>query len=296
MGTTILIIIGIIVVFYFIGSSQKNTKSTPNRQKPTSNYQDSNKKIKEEAKEIEVPTASSLVKNVKTIDDIKALDKESNKWLDKFQETDYEIPKFERLYKVYEDAYCKAHDIVFYYQYLPELELTSPQEVIDNAYTVVNVDEFKEKKKEIGGLTDEWIEITGNELIDDSLENAVEQKPEYWDSLIKFRQIVESEALFSEKKAMINDLTASDKPFTEAFFFLGDNETAGEFWIKDLIKSYGVPLVDKLYEMGFDSPEKYIVLDMELIKNTKGFGPQKIEQLEKAIRRIKKQHTPNTRS
>lgn len=293
MGTTILIIIGIIVVFYFIGSSQKNTKSTSNRQKPTSNYQDSNKKLKEEAKEIEVPTVSSLVKNVKTINDIKALDKESNKWLDKFQETDYEISKFERLYKVYEDAYCKAHDIVFYYQYVPELELTSPQKVIDNAYTVVSVDEFKEKKKEIGGLTDEWIEITGNELIDDTLENAIEQKPEYWDSLIKFRQIVESEALFSEKKEIINDLTASDKTFTEAFFFLGDNETAGEFWIKDLIKSYGVPLVDKLYEMGFDSPEKYIDLDLELIKNTKGFGPQKTEQLEKAIRKIKKQHTPN---
>lgn len=283
------------MVIYFIGSSQKNTKSMSNRQKPITNYQASTKKLKEEAKEIEVPTVSSLLKNVKTLDDIKVLDKESNKWLEKFQETEYEIPKYEKLYKVYEDAYYKAHDIVFYYQYVPVLELTSPRKVIDNAYSVVSVNEFHDKKKEIGGHDNEWIEVTGNELINDSLENVVEQKPKYLDSLIKFRQIIESEIPYSEKKEMINELTASDMTFTKEFFFLEDNENAGEFWIKDLIKSYGVPLVDKLYEMGYDSPDKFIDLDIELIKNTKGFGSQKIEQLKDAIRKIKKQHTPNTR-
>lgn len=290
MGTTILIVIGMIVIFCFIGSSQNTDKPTTYKRKPTSNYKDWIKKQKEDAKEIEVPTVSSLVKNVKTLDDIKALDIESNKWLDKFQNTNYEISKYERLYKAYEDAYCKAHELIFYYQYIPELELTSSNKIIKNAYTVVSVNEYKEKKKEIGGRADDWIEITSHELIDNKLENAVEQKPDYWDSLIKYRQIVESEASYSEKKNMINELTALDKKFTDEFFLLDDNETAGEFWIKELIKSFGVPLVDKLYEMGFDSPDKFIDLDMEVIGNTKGFGPKKIEQLENAIMKIKKQH------
>ena len=289
MGTIVLIIIGVIVIYYFIGSSQKNT----NGQRSTDNYQNSIKKQKEEAKKIEVPTASSLVKKVKTLDDIKALDRGSNKWLDKFQDTDYEIAKYERLYNVYEDAYCKANDLVFYYQYIPELELTSPQKIIDNAYEVVSVEEFKERKKEIGGRVYDWNEITVNELINDTLENTIEKKPDYWDSLIKYKQIVKSEVSCSEKKKMINELTASDKVFTEEFFFLDENESAGDFWIKDLIKSYGVPLVDKLFEMGYDSPERLLELDRELIRNTKGFGPQKTEQLDKAIRKIKKQHTPN---
>ena len=58
------------------------------------------------------------------------------------------------------------------------------------------------------------------------------------------------------------------------------------------VKSYGVPLVGKLFEMGYDSPERLLELDRELIRNTKGFGPQKTEQLDKAIRKTKNNIRP----
>lgn len=55
-----------------------------------------------------------------------------------------------------------------------------------------------------------------------------------------------------------------------------------------MIKSYDVPLLDKLYEIGFDTPDKYVNLNIEEIENIKGFGSHRIEQLNQAIMKMDK--------
>lgn len=292
MAAIIVITTVIIIFLYVFNWSPQSNVTPPNRQRLTTDYENSIKKLKEEAKEIKVPTVSSLVKSVKTKEDIEVLEKEADRWIDKFQETDFEISKYEKLYTNYEDALRIIYYTPIYYQYFPEIELTSPQKVMDNAYKVVSADDFKRENKEIEGVLEDWIEILGMELMEEPLENLIEQKPKYWDSLISFQQIVNSKISYLEKVKIINELSISDKSFTdEFFFFLEEDELAGESWIKDLIRSYGVPLVDQLYDMGYNTPDKYIDLNLELIEKTKGFGPKRIEKLKAAIKKIKKEHS-----
>lgn len=292
MTLLIIFIVGIVVmILYIVGSSQEKNNAKNAKQnlhnKKSIDYE------KEKLKEIRVPSVKSIVKKIKNREDIIFIENEIDKWFDKYQKTDFSNSKYEKLFNNYEDAIRIIYYETLYYQYVPEIELTSPQKLIDNAYRVVSADDFKQINKEIGGILDDWIEIKGMELMEEPLENLIEQKPEYWNSLIKFRQIVNDKISYLEKVEKINKLTLSDKIFTEEFFFLDEGESAGEFWIKSIIKSYGVPLVDKLYEMGFDTPDKYVNLNIEEIKNIKGFGSHRIKQLNKAIKEIKNNNLGN---
>src|SRR5690606_25588160 len=150
-----------------------------------------------------------------------------------------------KLFNNYEEASCRLFYNPFYYQYVPEIELSSPQIVIDNAYRVLSADDFKRENKKIGGIEYDWNETQARDLMENPLEMSLEQKPDYWDSLISFRQIVDSNMPYLEKVKLINELSKSDKSFTDEFFFIDEDELAGEIWIKDLIRSYGVPLVDQ---------------------------------------------------
>lgn len=233
-------------------------------------------------------TVASLLKSVKSEKDIKKLEQQSEKYADKFQDSDYENTKYEKLSEIYQDAFAKACDMVFYYQFVPELELNTPKSTLDFAYEVVKVEEYKSKRKEIGGTDYEWEEITGDYLYDDKLENVIEKKPFYFDSLVKFRQIVDSEDSFEAKKDAVNSLANSDKSFFDQFFNRESNESAGEQWTKEFLINYGVPLVERLYDLGYDSPQKIANINLEEVKSINGFGPRKIEQLEIAIEKFKK--------
>ncbi len=235
MGITILII-GIILTLYVTVSTLGRVSIASGKQMSADNYEGAADKGKGETKSFKIPTVNSLVKGVKTLNDIKALGKESQKLLDKLQDAGFEVSKYERLYRVYEDAFRKAHTIVFYYQYIPKIELTSPQKVIDNAYKLISADDYKKKRKEMGGRAEDWVEIKADDIIDGTLESAVQEKPAFWDSLIKYRKIVESEESYSNKKQMINELTASDNAFLEKFFLLEGDETAGDYWGETLMK------------------------------------------------------------
>lgn len=233
-------------------------------------------------------TVASLMKSVKSEKDIKRLEQQSEKYMDKFQESDYENTRYEKLSEIYQDAFGKACDMTFYYQFTPDLELNTPKSILEFAYEVVSAEDYKKVRKEIGGTEYEWTEITGDSLYDDKLEDSLEKRPFYFDTLVKYRQIVDSDKSFETKKEEINSLANSDKSFLDEFFDRESNESVGEQWTKELLISYGVPLVDRLYDLGFNTPQKIAEIDLDKIKSVNGLGPQKIEQLGSAIAKIKK--------
>lgn len=274
----------------------KEALSIPTAAKRTTSVNTASEQSKPKQENI---TLKSILASVSKPQDIKKLEIESEKYDDKFANSDYENTKYEKLSQLYQEAFRQACDIVFYYQFVPNLDLNSPKQVIDFAYKTVEKSEYKLKRKEIGGTEYEWNEITGDDLYDSKLSEVIEEPPFYYNSLVKYRQIVDSDIPFEEKKNSINNLVESDKSFFDEFFERGIKESAGEQWTKVYFQSFGIPLVDRLYDLGYDSPMKFIETDIETFKTINGLGPQKIEQLQVAINKLRKEieNTPtNTRS
>ncbi|MFW6046994.1 MAG: helix-hairpin-helix domain-containing protein [Candidatus Woesearchaeota archaeon] len=233
-----------------------------------------------------IPTISSLLNAVKDLNDIKKLEKEYLKYENKYRDDDSDNIKIEELYSIYEDAYHKALDKTLYYQFIPHIDLNTPKRLLEVAFEVYDIDKYRDIRKIIGGSETDWIEIKGNDLLDDNIEDIKEPKPTYINSLIAFRDIVESEVSYHEKKQLINELTDYDKSFKDEFFDLANNEKAGDYWMKEYLKSFGVPLVDKLYELGYDTPEKISDININEIMKVSGFGPQKTEKLIQAKNKL----------
>jgi TM2 domain-containing membrane protein YozV len=233
-------------------------------------------------------TVASLIKSIKTIDDVKALEKESERLMDKFVDSSYGNTRLEKLSDIYQEAFDEACELIFYYQFVPRVDLDTPKEILDYAYEVFPVKDYEAKRKEIGGTQYEWEAIKADELCNDKLDNVITKRPFYWKTLLSFRQIADSKESFSKKKEAINLLVKSDKSFFDEFFLRDSFESAGDQWLKQLIRSFGVPLADKLYDLGYDTPEKIKDIDLNEVKNINGFGPQKIAQLETAMRKIEK--------
>ncbi|MFA8298919.1 MAG: TM2 domain-containing protein [Hyphomicrobiales bacterium] len=233
-------------------------------------------------------TLKSILAPINKPEDIKKLERESDRYSDKYADSNYKNAKYKKLSKLYEEAFRQACDIVFYYQFVPDLDLDTPKHIMDFAFKTVEKSEYSIKRRKVGGTDREWNEITGDDLYDSKLSEVVEEPPFYYDSLLKFRQIVESDISFEEKKNSINDLAKSDRSFFDEFFERDTKESAGEQWIKIFFRSFGIPLVDRLYDLGYDSPMKFMETDIESFKDINGLGPQKIEQLQVAIQKMKK--------
>jgi hypothetical protein len=205
-----------------------------------------------------------------------------------FENSGYENKEYEKLNRIYEAAYCKACDIVVHYQFVPHIELDSPQEVVDFAFKVIDKKGYKLKRKQLGGGDYDWNEITVGEIEDSKIEEIIENPPFYWDSYLEFRTVISSNEPYEEKAAKITKLAESDKSFLDEYFRRDSSERAGDQWLKEEIRSLGVPLVDRLFELNYNTPEKIVDIDLEQIKSINGFGPQKIEQLKVAINKMKK--------
>ena len=233
-------------------------------------------------------TVASLIKSVKTIDDVKAFEKESERLMDKFVDSSYGNTRLEKLSDIYQEAFDEACGLIFYYQFVPRISLDTSKEILDYAYEVIPVKDYEAKRKVIGGTEYEWEVIKADDLYNDKLDNVITKRPFYWKTLLSFRQIVDSKESFSKKKEAINLLVKSDKSFFDEFFQRDSFESAGDQWLKQIIKSFGVPLADKLYDLGYDTPEKIKDIDLNEVKIINGFGSQKIAQLETSIRKIEK--------
>ena len=225
-------------------------------------------------------------KSVETFEDLKSLENESKRYLKNFQDS-YDDTKLESLADKYEKAFIKATDKTFFFQFIPNLDINTPMKVVAEAYEVFSASDYKDKAHNLSSNSSDWLEIRGTDLLNDDLENSLEKKPIFLGSLRQFRQIIETpNTSTNEKVELINKLANLDIAFYNEFLRNERNESAGRQWMKLEMKKYGVPLVDKLFEMGFDTPEKIKMINIEEIKTVKGFGTQNIERLKTAIQKI----------
>lgn len=267
------------MIFGIIGTIQeKNNPKLKQTQSPKKTQNRTNNTL---------PTVQQLIDEVKTIEDFKKLRTAFNRAEKSYENSQTDNPRIEEKYRIYDEAFWKASDKTLYRQFVPNLDLNMSKEKIENAYKIIPISEYETIRNEIGGTEYEWTEISA----DDFIEKNFETKPLYFDSLPKFQLISnDNQKTYEEKIELINEFGKSNKPFVDEFFYgLKPNELGTE-WVKEKMREFGIPLVDKLYELGYTTPKKVIEIDIEETKNINGFGPKKIEQLKQAVERIKTTH------
>lgn len=275
----IIAIVGIFIIFGVIGTIQE--KNNPKLKQTGSTKKATNQTNKT------LPTVKQLVDEVKTIEDYKKLKTAFNRVEKSYETSQTDNPQLDKKYNIYNDAFWEASNKILYRQFLPGLDLNMSKEKIENAYKIIPIAEYKTIRNEIGGTEYEWIEISA----DDYIEKNFEIKPMYFDSLPKFQLIAnDNQKTYEEKIELINEFGKSNKVFVDEFFNGLNPSELGIEWIKEKMRGFGIPLVDKLYELGYTTPNKISTINIEEIKNISGFGPKKIEQLEQAIERIKTTH------
>lgn len=285
--TTFFLILGVIIlIVYLIGSSKKtNVKNNTTSIKYTNSSSISPAEFNRE----KIPTVAELAKEVETIEDFKVFERKQEEVYNKFSE-DFDNKYYERLYGRYEDAYAKISEKIsekaFFYQYTPCIDLDTPLKNLSMAFAHFTPDDYKLKKK--GTSIDDWQEITGSELMNGGkVEDALEKKPEYYQALIEFREVIESKLTLQEKHLKIIEIAKNNLSFRKEFFE-GDESLLERHCLTWLMRSFKIPLLDKLIDMGFDTPDKIKSISEEYLKTISGFGPSKIEQFNTTINKIKK--------
>lgn len=274
---TFLIIIGVLgFVFYSIGNSKTNKKT----QRVVTRKENNNEKI---------PTVTELIKEIETIDELNSFEKQLEKVFEKYSE-DYDNKYYERLHKRYEDAFYriseKISNKVFYYQYIPDLDLDTLLKDLKLAYSYFIPEEYKSKKK--GTSSENWLEITGNELIEGAkIEDVIEKKPKYFETLVNFRNIIESKKKLNEKLLAITEIAKNDSSFKNKFFN-NNNYTIEIQCLIWLLEPYRIPLLNKLIELEYNTIEKLCSLTTEQLEKINGFGKNRIEQFKISINNINK--------
>ena len=140
-----------------------------------------------------IPTVAELVRGVNTIEDFEKFDKKHEE-IDRNFGKDYSNKQNEKLYLLYENAADKIDkklsDKIFYFQYLPEIDLETSNKDLLNAFEICTSEQYKVKKKE---NSNSWEEIDGSELMQGKkIEEYLLKKTDYFDVLVQFRKIVES--------------------------------------------------------------------------------------------------------
>jgi hypothetical protein len=295
--TIFLIIIVVIGLVFFISQGAKTTNlnqtkrltkiNETNSQKNSINdYSTFNNTTKSKVTQA-LPTVAELVKAVNTIEDFEKFEKKQ-KEVDALFSQDYDNKQNEKLYRRYESAFAtianKLSDKIFYYQYLPELDLETPNKDLLDAFEVCTVEQYKLRKSK---HKDCWEEITGNELMGgNKLENCIKIKPDYTGTLVQFRNIVESNLTLAQKHHELIDLINNNVSFKKKYFYdtRFSVENQALIW---LIKQYEIPQVEKLFELGYDTPEKLKKLTNEQLVVIKGFGEKSLDQFRKTIKKLK---------
>lgn len=275
----VIAIVAIFVIFGIIGTIQE--KNNPKLKRSNSTRKTPNQTNKT------LPTVKQLVDEVKTIEDYKKLKTDFNRVEKSYENSQTDNPLLDKKYEIYNEAFWEAGNITLFRQFLPGLDLNMSKEKIENAYKIIPIAEYETIRNEIGGTEYEWIEISANDYI----EKNFEKKPMYFDSLPKFQLIInDNQKTYEEKIQLINEFGKSNKSFSNEYFYGLNPSELGIEWIKGEMREFGIPLVDKLYELGYTTPNKISAINIEEVKNINGFGPKKIEQLEQAIERIKTTH------
>lgn len=264
-------ILVILIIIYSIASDdEKNNKS---RSKHSS--KNGSKSPQEIADEVTtVAQFKALEKKLDTADEkranFSAYDSKSLK---------QEVSLDER-YELLQEAFDIASIKVLRWQFIPNYDIDTPLNILNNAYKIFSSNEYQNKLDELGNNENEWYGLRGDDEPD-------EKEPEI-SFLIKFRKIVEDEDLSQEDQIKkINALSSRDKENAELYFDFSSPLKPGDQWFAGILSDDGLPLAYELYQEGFTTPEKCLEIDPETFISRKGVGSKKVEQLKQYQERIK---------
>ena len=265
------IIIGAVVLFFIfgiIGSAQPDSKSNKNSSKTTGSKS--------------LPSVYTLVSEIKTIQDYRKLKAKFDRAEESYSRS--ESKSVEKRYRLYEEAYWEASNKVIAYQYLPVIDLLTEKDKIETAYKVVTLQEYDSLRDKIGGADVDWVEITCEDYIDKNYE----PKPKYFKSLIEYQNIISSEDIGDIDKAKaIENLLKKDRVFFDEFFYGYNRDKIIEEWLIDQLRKNGVPLANKIYDLGYKTIDQLKNIDLREIKKIDGFGAKRIQKLESVIEKTK---------
>jgi hypothetical protein len=182
-------------------------------------------------------------------------------------------------YDVLEEAVGIASDKVLAWQFLPDVDVTTPLSVLKRAYKVYSLTKVDEAKAELGH-DNLWHELRGDD--------EPEPPEEEFDFVMKFRKAVESKVTQRTKIKKINELCASQPDIAEDWLLDPKSKlTPGDQWFLDTLKEGGLPLAHELYAEGYTTPEKCLEIDLEEFRARNGVGPKKVEALREYQERVR---------
>ncbi|MBL3591814.1 MAG: hypothetical protein JMN24_18865 [gamma proteobacterium endosymbiont of Lamellibrachia anaximandri] len=248
-----------LIVLWFVGKlGSGSSKGGRSNKKPERN-------VSHEAHEI--------AEKVTTIQQFRSLERKLETAENRMSEVESE--------RAYENA-CHKHDVlqaavdiaqskIYQWQFIPNVDLNTPKQILDHAYKVYSNEEYQGLKDKLSGDKTDWYGIDGY---------GEKEDPEpYLKSLIKFRSIVESSEPRDEIIKKINQLVSRNKSLSEEYFDSDSSLKPGDQWFAEELRLAGLPLAYELYSEGYTTPEICLEIDTEVFSSRKGVGPKKLEQL-----------------
>ena len=250
-----LILIIILVVLYFIGKAMPSKKGG----RRTHSDQKYDKTIEQEAEE--------SADKITTLQQARKFEDRVHKAVDRINDakTGRGIESAERKLAILEKAQEIIENKVFTYQFIPNLALDTPQNILDAAYKVYQPEEIDSAKESLSDDDHDWMPM-------DMWAEKEDPEP-FFNALKKFRQILDSDEPEEKKAKKVNQLVKRSESLAEEFF-VNDDFAPWEQWQIDKLKVLGAPLADALYREGTVKPEDYLKIDPDEFIKRKGVGPK----------------------
>src|SRR5690606_2661384 len=117
----------------------------------------------------------------------------------------------------YFTAFEIGSKMIFKYQFVPNDEINTPLAILQESFKVVN------KKDELfNGIEDftkygYWEEFDGDILLQNPVKDVAEAKPDHWNGVIKFREIIEGDEIKDTKSELLKNLIKTNKNFRDNY-------------------------------------------------------------------------------
>lgn len=218
---------------------------------------------------------------ITSVAQLRALEERYERALDRSMEAESEKSQStaEKKAAILEKAVDIASVRTYLWQYVPDLELNTPISSLKYAYKTFPLLKIEEAKSQIRSDDHCWFDL-------DDPEDAEEQDI-IFESLVKFRKVVESSTSPATQIKKINAICEQDRAFLEEYFDESTSLSPGEQWFADKLEQDGLPDAHEFYELGYNTPEKSLTINVDDYAKKKGVGPKRVEQLNKYISKVK---------
>lgn len=268
MDWLVWVFIAFVVITAIGGLSSSGSKKSSSKAKPA-------RDVEAEAREI--------ADKVTTIHQFRALEKRKESTENRAFEfkTERAMEAAEHKREVLEKAVWIAQAKHYQHQFVPEIDLDTPKEVLDRAYKVVENEELQELKKCEAFDVSDWCGIDGwgEKLEPDPALRALK----------KFRTIVESRVPREKQAKRITQLVSKNEEL-EQFLSPDGDLAAGDQYFAEKLREDGLPLAVQLYSEGYTTPEKCLSIKPNEFRQRKGVGPKQLEKLLKYQLKVKQEH------